>query len=180
MWNLDKIHKVGELIAAAAVVLSLIFVGYEIRQNNETQKRLTTRSLARDWGYAVESLQESELACIYFRMWNGSGDLTEREQVQINMLFWRVFKVHEEIHYQYLDGEMDESVWTGFKNTIASSAANQAFRDWWADYRVTFGDRFRGHMDTMIASTPVLPDMNMVSVDCDTQVDDNQTKESEL
>ena len=63
MWNLDKIHKVGELIAAAAVVLSLLFVGYEIRQNNETQIRLTTRSLARDWGYAVESLQESE--CMY-------------------------------------------------------------------------------------------------------------------
>jgi len=179
MWNLDKIHKVGELIAATAVVLSLLFVGYEIKQNNETQKRLTTRSLARDWGYAVESLQKSELACIYFRMWNGSGDLTERERVQINMLFWRVFKVHEEIHYQYLDGEMDESVWTGFKNTIAGSAANQAFRDWWSDYRATFGDRFRGHMDSMIASTPVLADMKMVSVNCDRQADDNQTEQSE-
>ena len=58
MWNLDKIHKIGELVAASAVVLSLLFVGFEIQHNNETQKRLTTRSLARDWGYAVESLQE--------------------------------------------------------------------------------------------------------------------------
>ncbi len=33
MWNLDKIHKVGELIAAAAVVVSLLFVGYEVQQN---------------------------------------------------------------------------------------------------------------------------------------------------
>ena len=62
MWNLDKIHKVGELLAAIAVVLSLLFVGYEIQQNNETQKRLTTRSLARDWGYSVESLQDPDMA----------------------------------------------------------------------------------------------------------------------
>ena len=110
MWNLDKIHKVGELVAAAAVVVSLLFVGYEIQQNNETQKRLTTRSLARDWSYAVESLQEPELACLWLRMWNGSTDLSAREKLQIEMLLWRVYKVHEEIHFQYLEGEMDESV----------------------------------------------------------------------
>ena len=130
MWNLDKIHKVGELIAATAVVVSLLFVGYEVQQNNETQKRLTTRSLARDWSYAVESLQESELACLYLRMWNGSSDLTAGEKMQVDMLLWRVYKVHEEFLYLYLDGEMDVSVWTGFKNTTASAAANQAFRGW--------------------------------------------------
>ena len=86
MWNLDKIHKVGELTAAIAVVVSLLFVGYEIQENNQTQKRLTTRSLARDWSYAVSSLQESELACLWLRMWNGSADLSAREKIQIEML----------------------------------------------------------------------------------------------
>jgi len=176
MWNLDKIHKIGELVAASAVVLSLLFVGFEIQQNNETQKRLTTRSLARDWGYAVESLQEPELACIWLRMWNGSSDLTARETVQIEMFFWRVFKVHEEIHYQYMEGEMDASVWTGFKNTIIGSAKNQAFRDWWSGYRSTFGDRFRKHMDDIIAATSVRSDPGMVGVSCDSPVVDSQAE----
>ncbi len=172
MWNLDKIHKVGELIAATAVVVSLLFVGYEVQQNNETQKRLTTRSLARDWSFAVESLQESELACLYLRLWTGSDDLTPGESLRVNMLLWRVYKVHEEFHYQYLDGEMDESVWTGFRNTTRSAAANQAFRDWWSDYRETFGDRFRQHMDDMIATTPVRPRPGTMTANCDAVIKD--------
>ena len=172
MWKLNKIHKVGELIAATAVVVSLLFVGYEVQQNNETQKRLTTRSLARDWSYAVESLQEAEMACIYLRMWTGSSDLTPRESMQVEMLMWRVYKVHEEFHYQYLDGEMDESVWTGFRNMTLGAASNQAFRDWWSDYRETFGDRFRQHMDDMIATTPVRQRRSTMTANCDAVIED--------
>ena len=170
MWNLKKIHRGGELLAAVAVVISLIFVGYEIQQNNETQKRLTTRSLARDWSNAVESLQESELACLYLRMWTGSSDLTVGETLQVEMLLWRVYKVHEEIHYQYVEGEMDESVWSGFRNTISGAAANQAFRDWWAGFRTTFGERFRDYMDDMIATTPVRPYTRTINANCDNPV----------
>ena len=40
--NLDMIHKVGELTAAIAVVLSLLFVGYEVQQNSLAQKQSST------------------------------------------------------------------------------------------------------------------------------------------
>ena len=42
MLNLDKIHKIGELAAAIAVVISPLFVGMEIQQNNQIQKQLAT------------------------------------------------------------------------------------------------------------------------------------------
>ena len=170
MWNLKKIHRVGELLAAVAVVVSLIFVGYKIQQYNETQKRLTTRSLARDWSNTVESLQDGELACLYLRMWTGSTDLTAREELQVEMLFWRVYRVHEEIHYQFVEGEMDESVWTGFRNTTSGAVARQAFRDWWSGYRSTFGDRFRNHIDDMIATTPLRPRQVIMNKSCDDPV----------
>ena len=174
MWNLDKIHKVGELWAAVAVVTSLLFVGYEIQQNNETQKRLTTRSLARDWGYSVESLQDPDMACLYLRMWNSSGDLTRRESMQINMLLWRIYKVHEEIQYQYVEGEMDESVWVGFKAATAGAATNPAFRSWWADYKWSFGDRFRDHMEGLIDESTLNADRIERNVDCDAPDDSGQ------
>jgi hypothetical protein len=167
VWNLDKVHKVGELLAAVAVVISLLFVGYEIRQNNETQKRLTTRSLARDWSYAVESLQDPDMACLYIRKWGSSADLTAQETMQINMLLWRVYKVHEEIQYQYLEGEVDESVWIGFRNATIAGARNQAFRGWWEDFRWSFGDRFKAYMDDLIATEPLVEIAGVLNIDCD-------------
>ena len=66
MWNLDSIHKVGELTAAVAVVISLVFVGIQVRQNTEIQKQLATRSLARDWNTPRLLIRTpSWLACSY-------------------------------------------------------------------------------------------------------------------
>ena len=71
---------------------------------------------------------------------------------------------------------MDASVWTGFNNTIIGSAKNQAFRDWWSGYRSTFGDRFRKHMDDIIAATSVRSDPGMVGVSCDSPVGGSQAE----
>ena len=170
MWNLDKIHKIGELAAAIAVVASLVFVGYEIQQNNAAQKRLTTRSLARDWNTTVETLQHPDIACIYHRMWYGDNDLTVREARQIDTFLWRIYKVHEEFHYQFVEGELDESVWSGFRNMQIIAAANERFREWWRNYRMTFGERFRNHMDESISQTPLRDSTGMTSMDCEDPV----------
>ena len=53
MWSLDKVHKAGELAAAIAVVISLIFVGLEVRDNtvaseagrNDRTESITTAPL---------------------------------------------------------------------------------------------------------------------------------------
>jgi hypothetical protein len=167
MWSLDRIHKVGELAAAIAVVATLLFVAYEIQQNSAAQKRMTTRSLAQDWYTTVAALQDPEIACIYHRMWYGKNDLTVREARQIDTFLWRVYKVHEEFHYQFVEGEMDESVWSGFRNMQIGAAANERFRDWWSSYRMSFGDRFRDHMDTTISQTPLQELTNATASDCE-------------
>jgi hypothetical protein len=58
MWKLGKIHKIGELVAAIAVVTSLLFVGIEIQQNNQIQSQTATRSLVRDWSDAIAAYME--------------------------------------------------------------------------------------------------------------------------
>ena len=68
MKNLDSVHKFGELAAAIAVVLSLLFVGYEVQQNGVAQKQLATRSLVRDWSDAVATLEDPDLACLSHRL----------------------------------------------------------------------------------------------------------------
>ena len=61
MWNLHNIHKIGELVAAIAVVISLLFVGFEVQQNNKIQKQIATRSLVRDWSDAYIAYQDPGL-----------------------------------------------------------------------------------------------------------------------
>ena len=66
MWPLSKVHQIGELIAAVAVVISLVFVGYEVQQNSQAQTGIATEAVVRDFVVAIRTLSEdAEMACIY-------------------------------------------------------------------------------------------------------------------
>ncbi len=95
MWNLDRVHKIGELIAAIAVVISLLFVGVEVQRNNQIQEQLATRSLVRDWSNAIAAYTDPEIACLFVRLGNDCANLTAQEATQIEAALWRIYKVYE-------------------------------------------------------------------------------------
>jgi hypothetical protein len=169
-WNLDKVHKTLEMAGAIAVVISLIFVGLEIQQNNEIQRQMATQSLVRDWSNAVEAYQDPELSCLWLRLMTDKDNLTGQEANQIETVLWRIYKVYEEFHYQHGRGMVDELVWSGFRNTNKVAVSSDGFRAWWQAYRGTFGSRFQKYLDELIATTPLNPKPYFSGITCDTAV----------
>jgi hypothetical protein len=169
-WDLDKVHKTLEIAAAIAVVMSLVFVGFEIKQNNEIQRQLATQSLVRDWSNAVKAYQDPELACLWLRLMTDRESLTGREANQIETVLWRIYKVYEEFHYQQGQGMVDELVWSGFRHTNTVAVSSQGFRAWWQVYRPTFGSRFQNYLDELIATTPLNPKPYFSGITCDSAV----------
>jgi hypothetical protein len=167
MNNLDTVHKIGELAAAIAVVLSLLFVGYEVQQNSIAQKQLATRSLVRDWSDAVATLEDPNLACLSHRLSTDAANLTIREANQIGTAFWRIYKAHEELHYQYEQGMIDELVWNGFKRTAADTMSTRGMRDWWRSYRSLYSERFADYVDDLIAETKMVVEAPFLRMSCD-------------
>ncbi len=179
MWNLDRIHKIGELVAAIAVVISLLFVGIEIKQNNNIQRQQATRSLSRDWSDATAAFQDPELACLFVRLGNEREKLTAQEATQIEAVIWRIYKVYEELQYQHEQGMIDESVWNGFRQLIAAEMSFESYRVWWLGYQKTFSPRFRKYMDKMVAEIPINTEAYFLNMECDTPVGDDYWREYE-
>ena len=67
----DKLQKwalIAEVIGAVAIVVSLIFVGFEVRQGAEAQRAATVLQLKKDWvllnlTQASQSRVETGLGC---------------------------------------------------------------------------------------------------------------------
>jgi len=173
MWKLGKVHKIGELIAAIAVVVSLLFVGIELQQNNRIQRQTATRNLVRDWTEAISAYKNPELACLSVRLLNDPTNLTQQEATQIEAVYWHIYKVYEQIHYQYEEGMIDESVWGGFSNNIRIEASYESYRVWWLSYQRTFSPRFRKFMSDTLAATPIDATPYYLNKDCDTAVGEN-------
>ena len=65
----------------ATVVVGLVFVGYELRQNTKAQRITATQTLAAEYADALEVMaQEGEAACIYALGINGVGNLEDDER----------------------------------------------------------------------------------------------------
>lgn len=110
-------------MSAIAVVASLVFVGFEVQQSNEIERQLATRSLVRDWSDAAAAYTDPDLACLSMRMMSDRESLSLQEATQIESVYWRIYKVNEELHYQFENGMIDESVWGGFRQNIAIEAS---------------------------------------------------------
>ena len=179
MWNLDRVHKIGELVAAIAVVISLLFVGIEISRNNSIQRQQATRSLSRDWSDVIASFQDPELACLFIRLGNDRAKLTAQEATQIEAVIWRIYKVYEEFHYQHGQGMIDESVWRGFKQLIVTEQSFGSYRVWWGGYQKTFSPRFRNFIDGIMDETSENANSYFVNLECDKPVGDDYWREYE-
>jgi len=170
MWDLERTHKIGELVASIAVVVSLIFVGVEVQQNNQIQRQTATRSLVRDFSDAYRAFADPEIACLFIRLVNDRENLTGQEAVQIETILHGQYKVLEELHYQYEQGMIDDSVWIGFRQQITFEAGYEGYRVWWLGYQYIFSPRFREFMDGVLSSTPLNPDPYFINMKCDAPV----------
>jgi len=162
--------RYAEIVSAIAVVASLVFVGIEVQQSNEIEKQFATRSLVNDWSNAISAYSDPELACLSMRMMNDRSNLTLRETTQIEAVYWRIYKVYEELHYQYEDGMIDEPVWGGFRKNIEIEASYEGYRVWWLGYRRTFSPRFQQFMDEMLSTTPIDPEPYFQNLECDSPI----------
>ena len=106
-----KIRDIGDLanlIAAAGVVISLLFVAYEVNQN-------TAASLAANRHTVIAALREQllvraqspSLAAVLAAADSGE-ELTPAQRSQYVGYLFAVIKSVEEAYFQYIEGELDK------------------------------------------------------------------------
>ena len=150
MWSLNKVHQVGELVAAIAVVISLIFVGLEVRDNTVASEAATYQSLASDDVQLLLNVSSSpELSRIYEAyMFQESDGLTENEVLQAQWQLLAQLRFMENLYFQYELGMLPEDVWAareGFLRSTVRGAGFEKLRSRGRDRNV--GGAFRDYIE---------------------------------
>lgn len=117
--KLQEYALIAEIISAIAVVVSLVFVGIQIRDSSESTDLNTAAILA-------NSRQESvkmELGLIYktiespaIAKWNVEGfeRLDPIEQEMVRAQIEAFFRARENLWFQYQAGVIDSAVWDSY------------------------------------------------------------------
>lgn len=136
--NWDAIGAVAELLAAVGVIISLIFVGLQVKKSN-AEARLATVQATTD----TEVMMVSTLAD-HAETWNKvntgqplEGDVETRRGI---VLFNLLMIDYENRFHHFLAGHLDERSWSNRLLVLDSVVALPIFKQW----RDSLGARSRG------------------------------------
>ena len=120
MWSLDKMHKVGELVASVAVIVSLIFVGLQVRDNTVASQAATYQASAAYSANILLAISESPEKANAFQayMFEDSDDLSPEQRVQAELLLSAALRGLENIYVQYQAGMLSEVGWAAREPTV--------------------------------------------------------------
>jgi hypothetical protein len=146
--NWTAIGAIGEMLGAAGVIITLIYLARQVRQNTRATRLSTSHSIAsaaRDWNRPL--LNDPELAWTFQVGTEDPSKLDAREHARFIELCFSLFRMFEDAHYQFQKGALDPDVWAGYEKLYAAYAKAPGFRAYWEHRKQTFRPEFQAFID---------------------------------
>ena len=141
--TLQDLGNLGEFVGAIAVVITLVYVALQIRQNtahlsqNTTAVRLSALEANVESGTRVREIMISnpELADLYLKGLEGYSQLNRPERLRFGMYLDNLFGAIQASHTRYVDLEIDPDRVEEIIKMVDSILAYPGVREWWSRSR---------------------------------------------
>jgi hypothetical protein len=141
--NWDAIGAIGEVIGAITVLVTLIYLVVQIKQNTRALKSATFQEISNVMAQNWETLITTpELADLFLKGAAGLNQLDQKEKMLFGAMATMLFRRVETVYTQQSLGAIDSSLTEGFKRSSLSSLTHAGMRDWWRQSESAFNAEF--------------------------------------
>lgn len=131
--SLSDLAAVGSFVSGIAVLASLIFVGFQLRQNTKAIRAEASQAHAQNWQQITMQIAGSADAARIWRLGlEDIGSLTDDERVQFYAFAGAMLRFFEGARLQWRHGQLDQEHWHNVENTATDFAAAPGFKAYWA------------------------------------------------
>ena len=132
----------GELIGGVAIIVSLIYVGLQIRQSTHASRAATSQEYTAQFISSVSALLDPGFSDIFGRGLPGLHNLQTSEKIAFASYISIVLRMFESFYLQEKDGAFDSRQFDGWSMTYFDLLSNEGFygfgRTWNAGLKVRF------------------------------------------
>jgi len=149
----ERVHGWLTLIANLGVLIGIILLVVELRQNLTTMRAQTRHELSADIVELFSQVAGNEQLASLRRRADAGEELTPDEAYQYALITRAFFRYWENVHYQFRQGLYDEVEFERQKAAWASYASESAaVVDWWCRNRSTFSPEFAADFDRILTT----------------------------
>jgi hypothetical protein len=146
--TLEQIYFIGQTISAFAVVLSLIYVGLQIKQNTTATQTASAQAYVSSHNDNIGLINSSpNLANSLHQGANGLSALKGGELIGFMAFHDAIFISLQFSHSQWRRGMLEESLWATIQQTIVDSLKQKGQQEWWEMRRHWFNSEFQNYVD---------------------------------
>ncbi len=153
--NWDAISALSEAFGVVAVVISLIFVGFQIRQNAQATRAASMNNIMDNWGDRLLRLSENEnIASV---LWSGSQDANAVSGVdrwRLSLAFGGIFHGWHNSYYQWTIGAYESKAWSAQAQYMRNMLTLPGARAMWDERKVMLPEDFQTYIETEILTKP--------------------------
>ncbi len=144
----DAIGAIAEAIGAAAVVMSLVYLAYQIRQNTKAMRIAEYDSRAKTFREIVMDIgKNADSARIFIEGGKDLGALTEVENVQFVTMMNSAFTAFENFHYKESLGIVDDQMSESWRNALHAYLAMPGVHEYWSYQESMYTRRFQSYVE---------------------------------
>jgi hypothetical protein len=150
--SLSDLASIGSFVSGIAVLVSLIYLSLQIRQNTKHSRALIQQGRAARICQTLTDMAELDWTDGMDACFAGESNVSPKELRKFNFVARNYFVSAEDSFLQHQEGLMDHQVFDGFEGSMrAGLSASPGFRKAWKLSRMSYVPAFRDYIDKLAA-----------------------------
>ncbi len=142
--DLETFSRIAGIVSSVAVVVSLIYVSVQVRQNTRALRATTYNSVTSNSVAILSPMYaRPEFTEFLTRVQSDPDAATPAEKLRFHINLLAAFRHWDNLYYQFRNGTLEREMWESYDRTLTSWLANAAWRDWFRHNSSFFSDSLR-------------------------------------
>jgi len=151
-WTMMSVS--AEILSSVAVLVTLIYLAIQTRQNAEAIQANTRQAMPdADQQLLMAVMGSPDLDAYFFK-----EELTDNEKVRVSAFLLTHARIRENNWLQYRAGVLDQATWESYRGALVSDLSTLRSRTWWQNLGSApgvFDPDFVSMVNELIAEEPL-------------------------
>ena len=151
--KLKKIALIVEILGGVAILISLIFVGIQLKDNTKaTRSSTATATIGTMTDWYVTMGTNAEASSSFWKFLSDPNSMTKEEQLQHIYNLHGLLLTFQNSYYLALEGTLDERIPESLNQVIIGVKDQPGFQLYWKARKSIFFKEYRDYVDEIMKS----------------------------
>ena len=157
--TLQDWSNLAQVIGGLTVVISLFYVGFQIKRNTSAVRSATAQAIHNNYGdWYMNLMGDAELNRIALKGLKDYSSLNEIEKAQFIQTFMAFISFSQNAFYQWREKALSPWLWDGWELLTMNLLAAPGGKGFWKERGYVFGKEYRDYVEKVILTRKPHPE----------------------